>query len=231
MSNENVIFIGIGRIRDQIILASVFDRISSNEKNEVETSFQNFLLDALSRFGPGSREKRHFSEGTMFMLADRELNCIYAIAARGKGYPERIANACLAEVGAAIQANGEDKSLNTVNRAGALNRTLRQPLKELMDKYDKPQNVDKTSEVAGKVDQVKGVMQDNISKVLATHANISELEQKTENLSQNAEQFHRSAHDMKRMMWLQKMKMTVILVLVGAALLGYIILMIVQLVK
>eukprot|EP01069_Polyplicarium_translucidae_P005553 Polyplicarium_translucidae@DN2808_c0_g2_i1.p2 len=231
MSNENVLFIGLGRIRDQIILASVFDRISSNEKNEIETSLHNYLLDALSRFGPGSREKRHFSEGTMFMLADRELNCIYAMATRGKGYPERVAYQCLNELARVVDASGEVKANNAVNRPGALNKSFRQTLKELMDKYDKPSSVDKTAEVAGKVDQVKGVMQDNISKVLATHANISELEQKTENLSQNAEQFHRTSHDLKRIMWMRKMKMTVVLVLVAAAVVAYIVLMIVQMVK
>jgi hypothetical protein len=38
MSNENIVYIGVGRIRDQGILASSFDKLSNSEKNEVWSS-------------------------------------------------------------------------------------------------------------------------------------------------------------------------------------------------
>eukprot|EP01071_Lankesteria_metandrocarpae_P001481 Lankesteria_metandrocarpae@DN157_c0_g1_i1.p1 len=231
MSSENITFVGFGRIRDQLILASVFDRRSAQEKNEIDNAFRKFLLDGISRFSPGSRDKRAFSEGTIFMVADMELACIYAVAVRSKSYPDRIAYACLAEVIRLVGSSEEGKSLHTAERAGAFTRVYRKDLKDIMDKYDNPQSVDKAAEVTGKVDNVKGIMQDNINKVIANHANIQELEQKTDNLNTNAQEFNRVAADVSRVMWWQKMKVTVLLILVGAAILAYIAVMVVKFVQ
>lgn len=51
------------------------------------------------------------------------------------------------------------RNLSTASRPGALTKGLRKPLKDLMDKYDKPGDLDKTAQVQGKVDHVKGIMQ------------------------------------------------------------------------
>eukprot|EP00917_Polyrhabdina_sp_WS-2016_P017031 GHVP01036814.1.p1 GENE.GHVP01036814.1~~GHVP01036814.1.p1 ORF type:complete len:231 (+),score=32.35 GHVP01036814.1:282-974(+) len=230
MSNKNISFVGLGRIRDRQILASVFDRLQSQEKTEIETSFMNYLLDGVSRFSPGSREKRHFNDSTMFMLADRELSCVYALAVKGKSYPERLAYAALTEFVQIVSSNDETKNPAQQDTA-QLSKILRKPMKDLMVKYDDPAKIDKTSEVGDKVDHVKGIMQDNIQKVLATHANLEDLEQKTENLNQNAAQFNRSANDLKRIMWWQKTKMMIVLILVVCAVLAYIGLMIAKLVS
>eukprot|EP01068_Selenidium_serpulae_P007967 Selendium_serpulae@DN4853_c0_g1_i2.p1 len=189
MSNENITYLGIGRIKDQALIASAFDRISGAEKTEIETAFAHFLMDTVSRFGPGSREKRSFGGlgNTMFLLADKQLCCLYAAAVRGNKYPDRVAYAMLEEV---IRVVGEQTGGQDMSRVepGRLSKPLRKPLKDLMDKYDKPANVDKTSEVQAKVDDVKVVMQDNMKKVLENHEDISRLEDKTDNLNQQAQQ-------------------------------------------
>lgn len=69
---------------------------------------------------------------------------------------------------------------------------FRKPVKELMSTYDDPGNVDTTSSVHKKVEHVKGLMQDNISKVLATQADLTDLEAKTTTLQLNAEEVKHS---------------------------------------
>lgn len=231
MSNENVLFAGLGRIRDQLVLATIFNRMTSQEKNEIDTSFQSFLTDAISRFSPGSREKRPFTGGIMYLVADRELSCVYALAVRGKSYPERLAFAFLGEFVAVVANSDDGRNLASISRPGGLTKNLRKPLLDLMDKYDKPAGIDKTSQVQGKVDHVKGIMQDNINKVIATHANLQDLEAKTDTLNLNAQSYQEAATDLRRKMWWQKMKVTILLVIVGVAILTYIIIMIVNAVK
>lgn len=230
-SNDSKIsFIGIGRIRDQTTLGSVFNWIQSAERNQIESSFKSYLLDASTRFAAGSREKRNYPGGTMYLLADRELCCLYAVAIKAGNYPERHAFALLTEVIDCVNKNLEGRSLNSLE-AGILTRQLKKPLRDLIDRYDNPANFDKTAEVQGKVDNVKGVMSDNIRKVMENHENIEKLEEKTDNLNQQAAQFNRSAGDLRRLMWMRKMKVTILLVLVGLAIVAYIGLSIYSLVK
>lgn len=215
-------------MRDQLVLASLFDRLTTQEKNEIDAIFKKVLLEGIQKFTPGSREKKSFPDGIMYLLADPELCCIYAVSVKSKSYPERVAYACLGEMIKLVAGSEDSNSLNTVSREGALTRSLRKPMKDLMDKYDTPGNVDKCSEVNSKVDAVKGIMQDNINKVIATHANIQELEAKTDNLNMNAEEFHRTAGDVNRMMWWQKVKVTIMLCIVALAILAYVVVTIVK---
>lgn len=231
MSNENITYLGIGRIRDHVLLASVFDRISAAEKTEIESSMAQFLGGPASRFGPGTREKRQFGQApnTMFLLADKQRICLYAVSVRGRTYPDRVAFAMLDD---AIRMTHEYTNQDFIDSVdpghGRLTKPLRKPFKELMDKYDKPENIDKAAEVHGKVENVKLTMQDNIKKVLETHENIDRLESKTDNLNREAAQFNRSANDLRRMYWWQKVKVTILLAIVIAAILAYLILVIVS---
>jgi len=225
MANKNITFIGLARIRDQGVLATLFDRITAVEKTEIENAFQKFLLEAVSRFAPGAREKRAFGRNTMYMLADRELCCIYAVSMRGSSYPERHAFALLGEFIQTVSHHEDTDSLAVV-QSGSLSKALRKPLRELMEKYDNPAKFDATADVSSRVDNVKIVMQDNIKKVLETHENIDRLESKTENLNQQAAQFNQSANDLRKVMWWRKTKVLILIGVVVAAILAYIIIMI-----
>jgi len=225
MSNKNITFIGLGRIKDQAVLASSFDRINAAEKIEIENAFQRYLLEAVSRFSPGAREKRTFGGSTMYLVADRELFCVYAVSMRGSSYPERHAFALLAELVNSVGQHEDSASL-AVMHPGSLTKPLRKQFRDMMDKYDNPAKFDATADVNAKVDTVKIVMQDNIKKVLETHENIDRLESKTDNMNQQAAQFHQSANDLRRIMWWRKTKILILIGLVGAAILAYIIIII-----
>jgi len=80
-------------------------------------------------------------------------------------------------------------------------------MKDLMTKYDQPSNVDKTAQVREKVEAVQGVMQDNVRKILDTHTNLEGLDEKTDSMSRQANQFLKQSVDLRRQMQLRNLWM------------------------
>eukprot|EP01113_Clastostelium_recurvatum_P012674 TRINITY_DN1658_c0_g1_i2.p1 TRINITY_DN1658_c0_g1~~TRINITY_DN1658_c0_g1_i2.p1 ORF type:complete len:100 (-),score=27.36 TRINITY_DN1658_c0_g1_i2:104-403(-) len=81
----------------------------------------------------------------------------------------------------------------------------------------------KTQQVLDQVEEVKGIMHDNIDVMLKNHEKVENLQDKTDIMSQNAKQFKRSATAIKRQMWWRNMKLQIIIVLVVLAVLAIII--------
>lgn len=231
MPYDNILFAGVGRIRDQLLIASVFDRITSDDKRQIKTALENVLVEAMSRFSPGCRDKTTFPIGTLYMLADREMCCVYAMATRTKLYPERVAFAFLAEFADTVRKSDAGKKLNVVSTAGALTKGLKGPMKALMDKYDNPAQVDVTAEVHGKVERVKGMMQENINKVIETQADLTHLEATAETLSINAEQFERSVQDVRKHFHRQNTTLFILLTIVCLGVGAYLVFLVVNLVR
>eukprot|EP00919_Chromeraceae_sp_WS-2016_P020192 GHVR01048109.1.p1 GENE.GHVR01048109.1~~GHVR01048109.1.p1 ORF type:complete len:270 (+),score=63.90 GHVR01048109.1:43-852(+) len=225
MSNENISFLAVGRARDQTMVASVLDKLGNSEKAEIEMAFQNYLSDALNTFAPGSREKRYFGEACMYLMADRELTCIYGIAIKNTAYPERLAFSALNDLESVVEK--VDQSLVKSSSKGGLTRQLRKDMKDIVTRYDQPSKVDKAAEVREKVDQVKDVMQDNVKKILATHGNLQQLEEKTDNLKDASQSFNKNSTDLKNSLWWRNVKITIIIVVILIALTLYLVIPIV----
>mmetsp|Transcript_113958 Transcript_113958/g.285088 ORF Transcript_113958/g.285088 Transcript_113958/m.285088 type:complete len:98 (+) Transcript_113958:3-296(+) len=58
-----------------------------------------------------------------------------------------------------------------------------------MKSYSDPAAADKVTEVHEKVDKVKGLMQDNVKKILETHVSIETLQAKSADMTASADQF------------------------------------------
>ncbi|KAB2600465.1 vesicle-associated membrane protein 726 [Pyrus ussuriensis x Pyrus communis] len=108
--------------------------------------------------------------------------------------------------------------------ANGLNREFGPKLKDHM-KYcvDHPEEINKLAKVKAQVTEVKGVMMENIEKVLDRGEKIELLVDKTDNLRSQAQDFRTQGTKMKRKMWLQnmKMKLIVVAILVVIALIIY----------
>merc|ERR1712141_346461 len=61
------------------------------------------------------------------------------------------------------------------------------------------------------VDEVVGIMQNNVEKVLERDAKLNELDDRATTLQQGAEMFDRNAGKIQRKMWYQNMKMNFII--------------------
>eukprot|EP00696_Hemimastix_kukwesjijk_P000030 gnl/Hemi2/10059_TR3485_c0_g1_i1.p1 gnl/Hemi2/10059_TR3485_c0_g1~~gnl/Hemi2/10059_TR3485_c0_g1_i1.p1 ORF type:complete len:213 (+),score=48.22 gnl/Hemi2/10059_TR3485_c0_g1_i1:79-717(+) len=101
-------------------------------------------------------------------------------------------------------------------------------LKRLCAKYDDLASVDKIHGVIQQVDEVKGVMQNNINSVLTNIERFEDLENKTDELKEVAGQFKKDATKLKRMMWMRNCKMWTILIIVIIAILLYFIIPLVR---
>lgn len=75
-----------------------------------------------------------------------------------------------------------------------------------------PEEVNKLFKVKAQVSEVKGIMMDNIEKVLDRGEKIELLVDKTEGLQFQADTFQRQGRQLRRKMWLQNLKFKLIIV-------------------
>ncbi|KAK8557579.1 hypothetical protein V6N12_009808 [Hibiscus sabdariffa] len=93
--------------------------------------------------------------------------------------------------------------------ANSLSKEFGPKLKEHMQYcIDHPEEISKIAKVKAQVSEVKGVMMENIEKVLDRGEKIEILVDKTENLRSQAQDFRQQGTRMRRKMWLQNMKKT-----------------------
>ncbi|XP_028803254.1 vesicle-associated membrane protein 721 [Neltuma alba] len=95
--------------------------------------------------------------------------------------------------------------------ANSLNKEFSPKLKEHMQYcVDHPEEISKLAKVKAQVSEVKGVMMENIEKVLDRGEKIELLVDKTENLNHQAQDFRNTGTKIRRKMWLQNMKIKLI---------------------
>ncbi|KAI9184489.1 Vesicle membrane receptor protein (v-SNARE) [Blastocladiella emersonii ATCC 22665] len=82
----------------------------------------------------------------------------------------------------------------------------------------------KTSAIQNQVNEVVGIMQQNIEKVMERGERLDTLQNKTEDLNHSAGQFRRGATKVRKQMWWKNMKLKIIIALVVIAVLLAIIL-------
>ncbi|KAE8700750.1 VAMP722 protein [Hibiscus syriacus] len=99
----------------------------------------------------------------------------------------------------------------TTALANSLNKEFGPKLKEHMQYcVEHPEEISKLAKVKAQVSEVKGVMMENIEKVLDRGEKIELLVDKTENLHQQAQDFRNTGTKIQRKMWLQNMKIKLI---------------------
>ncbi|CAN1327654.1 Putative vesicle-associated membrane protein 726 [Linum perenne] len=113
----------------------------------------------------------------------------------------------------------------TTATANSLNKEFGPKLKEHMQYcVDHPEEISKLAKVKAQVSEVKGVMMENIEKVLDRGEKIELLVDKTENLHQQAQDFRSTGTQIRRKMWLQNMKIKLIVLGILVALILIIVL-------
>uniref|UniRef100_A0A7N0UHP4 Uncharacterized protein n=1 Tax=Kalanchoe fedtschenkoi TaxID=63787 RepID=A0A7N0UHP4_KALFE len=97
--------------------------------------------------------------------------------------------------------------------------TFSNELKEQMQYcVDHPEETGKLSKVKAQVSEVKGVMMENIEKVLDRGEKIELLVDKTDNLPSQAQDFRQQGTQLRRKMWMQDMKIKLIVLCILIAL-------------
>ncbi|PVU95978.1 hypothetical protein BB561_001472 [Smittium simulii] len=72
----------------------------------------------------------------------------------------------------------------------------------------------KARNVQQEVDEVVGIMQQNINKVMEREERLDTLQTKTEELNEGARQFRRGATQVRKKMWWRDMKLKIIIAVI-----------------
>lgn len=224
---ERVCFVGVARVSDGALLASVFvdSKMASQEKQQLERQFLQRCQAQRASVNPDFKAKdmlEYPCQGNLFVQGGSGVSkhCLYAVGVRDPGYPDTLAYKCLIEVMERVHQTQGD-SLHELSSL-SLSKPLKKPIRQIIAQFEFADR-DKTYEVQQKVDELKDNMQDNVRRILETHQNLENLEQRTDNMSRQADQFLKQSVELRRAIQWRNTKLRVLIGSVCAACLTYLI--------
>ncbi len=129
---------------------------------------------------------------------------IYVVLANNQ-YPER-------HVFELVQKINEEKIPSMVNdETRELNPSGRKQLKQLIDYYQNPKNINKIAEIQSDVDEIKVDMKENINKMVQSVDDTNKLQEKTDALKFETENYKESSVEVRKITWWQNFKLWIIL--------------------
>ncbi|KAK1421571.1 hypothetical protein QVD17_24012 [Tagetes erecta] len=199
--------------RDTVILA---------EYTEFKGNFQSIAAQCLQKLPTtNNRFTYNCDDHTFNYLVDQGFTyCVVAVESAGRelpiGFLERVKDDFYNKYGTGKGKTAGPKSLN---------KEFGSKLKEHM-RYcvSHPEEISKIAKVKAQVSEVKGVMMENIEKVLDRGEKIELLVDKTDNLRTQAQDFKKQGTKIKRKMWIHNMKVKLVIFGIIVALLLIIIL-------
>ncbi|MGK3734144.1 MAG: hypothetical protein ACI8RD_013403 [Bacillariaceae sp.] len=127
----------------------------------------------------------------------------------GTQYPSRVAITMLTDLYTTFSAKYGDAAKTAAENS--LSKKAKKILEDSCKKFADPSSVDKTQQVLGQVDAVKGQMQNNIADMLKNTEKADDMAAKSEQLNEQASVFKKRSTDLKKQMQWKNLKMTIIL--------------------
>ncbi|KAK9671516.1 hypothetical protein RND81_12G035500 [Saponaria officinalis] len=188
------------------------------EYTEFTGNFTSVAVQCLQKLPSSSNKFTYNCDGHTFnYLVDNGFTyCVVAVESCGRQIPiaflERVKDDFNKRYGGGKAATAKAK---------AFNKEFGPKLKEHMQYcIDHPDEINKLAKVKAQVNEVKGVMMENIEKVLDRGEKIELLVDKTEDLRSQAQDFRKQGTQLKRKMWYENAKMKMIVFgIVGALIL------------
>ena len=178
-------YLGVYRLQDQLCVASY--GYNNHPAEQYEEKITQVLLANATSLHP-RLSVSDADIGTIHYETDQ-----YAmyVAVTKLDYPQRTAFRCIRDFRSRFtEAFGE--ALHKAE-AGGLTAATRPAMTELCTQYADPANADKTLGLIRQVDDVKGVMNETVQHMLATHENLEVLEDRSELLREQASTFQRTS--------------------------------------
>ncbi|KAL8145982.1 vesicle-associated membrane protein 727 [Apium graveolens] len=188
-------------------------------------NFSTIAVQCLQKLPSGSSKYTYSCDGHTFnfLLDTGFVFLVVADESTGRSVPfvflERVKDDFKQRYGASINSESshpladdddEDDYLfqDRFSIAYNLDREFGPRLKEHMEYcINHPDEMSKLSKLKAQITEVKGIMMDNIEKVLDRGEKIELLVDKTENLQFQADSFQRQGRQLRRKMWLQNLQM------------------------
>ncbi|XP_031096672.1 putative vesicle-associated membrane protein 726 [Ipomoea triloba] len=178
------------------------------EHTEFTGNFTGVAAQCLQKLPESSNRFSYNCDGHTFnYLVDNGFTyCIVAAESAGRNLPigflERVKDDFYKKYG---------KGKGATAAANSLKKEYGPKLKEHM-RYcaEHPDEIDKLAKVKAQVNEVKGVMMENIEKVLDRGEKIELLVDKTDDLRSQAQDFRKQGTKIKKKMWFENMKIKLI---------------------
>lgn len=133
---------------------------------------------------------------------------VYAMVTEPR-YPTRVAFAAIDEIMTTFQKEFGARIASATE--GSLSKSAKPILADNMSKYANPGSMDKLTAVQDKVEVVKTVMKDNIQQMLLNEEKLKKIEESTEHLNEQSEQFKKSTKELQDKMWWKMWKMRLLI--------------------
>jgi len=175
-------------------------QVECGEKAMLRNSLKAFIDGTIA--GPAAqKEKGSFNHGPFsYNFLKDGGNTFVAIAS--KDVETRIVFNFLGDMRKAFEA-GSDKGTYTRN------------LNKLLVQYKNPADMDRIKRIAAELEDVKGVMRDNLDKMVKRGEQLETLDQATVQLEQDASAFKTNAIKVRKVVWWRRIRLWII---VGAVL-------------
>jgi len=118
-------------------------------------------------------------------------------------YPERVAKQLIKKHADAVEGMSGDGTFDSSNPSAAAKKAYAAVCKTLSSEYE---GGDKVAAVMREVDQVKGVMSENINQAMSNLESAEDLNTKTDEMKQASSAFNKQAKTAKNQMWWKNMK-------------------------
>ena len=142
-------------------------------------------------------------------------NLLFIVLANSQ-YPERYVFELISKIveeNIPTMVNDETRELNPSGR---------QALKELVNKYQDIKNINKIAEIQEDVNAIKIDMKKNINKMVESVEDVNDLQNKSEQLKLESQDYKKNAVELRKITWWQNFKLWIIIIGVVLVLIGII---------
>lgn len=214
-------YVALARLSDGLIVAS-YRPHAANASTSAECEATVAKVLASGNIKPCTQLTVVINDeiGTMHLAArSDDVTAVVTCAT----YPRRSAFQMLSALQEAVSQNATLEAVAACQKPEELSKPCHTWLKEIFKKYCDLGKVDKITAVNLQVDEVKMVMEGNINRILDNAESLNTVEDKAENLRNNAMQFQRQSDDLRRILWWRNFKMKLIVALLVGCIVGYIV--------
>jgi hypothetical protein len=206
MSNQPIIFLFIGDIYNKKCITEFTSYSHPNLKNikgDNKKLFDKFCL--YNEIKIGERLKINDNSSLVYNFTILPPT-IYFFVCTLPEYKDQFSFKLINEI-------YEEKVYAMKSSKGDLNAEGRQKLKIIIDKYQ-DSNINNISEIINTVDSIKVIVKDSIQKIVNNTQSLDELEKKSQNLKEDAKDFHGNAKKLEKETWWENFKIKTLLLLI-----------------
>eukprot|EP00286_Rhodomonas_abbreviata_P029031 CAMPEP_0181315746 /NCGR_PEP_ID=MMETSP1101-20121128/15536_1 /TAXON_ID=46948 /ORGANISM="Rhodomonas abbreviata, Strain Caron Lab Isolate" /LENGTH=260 /DNA_ID=CAMNT_0023422967 /DNA_START=26 /DNA_END=806 /DNA_ORIENTATION=+ len=205
----NVRYTAIGRISDRVLIATYRHYTSGPTAEKYLAVSQKVLNSDKVLSQQSANVPKALDDSSCLMQTDKTYMYIVFVETN---YPERTAFELLRLIRKEFTEKVAGEAASATENS--LSKSVKKWMTTACTKYDDVTAVNKVSAVQAQVDDVKMTMEDNVQNMLKQHQKLEDLEDKADNMRQEANKFRKGATSLARKMWWQNCRLMAVIIVV-----------------